>query len=115
MIDVLLVLIIIFMVITPLVPRGLEAAVPPQAEGPPPSEGVSREIVISVAKDGAIEINRQPVERGALTGRLAGLYRQRINDHVFVKGDGGLDYEAVAQVIDVARGAGWDRVGLMTK
>ena len=114
MIDVLLVLIIIFMVITPLGPRGLEAVVPPQADAPPPPGVVSRDIVISVAKDGAIEINQQPVESAALPERLADLYRRHINDHVFVRGDRGLDFQAVAQVIDVARGAGWERIGLMT-
>jgi biopolymer transport protein TolR len=114
MIDVLLVLIIIFMVITPLAPRGLEAIVPPQAEAPPPPGVVSRDIVISVAKDGVIEINQQPVELTALHERLADLYRQHINDHIFVRGDRGLDYQVVAEVIDVARGAGWERIGLMT-
>ena len=115
MIDVLLVLIIIFMVITPIAPRGLQALVPPQADTPPPPGLVPRDIVISVAKDGAIEINQQPVESAALPDRLAELYRRHINDHVFVRGDRNLDFQAVAQIIDLARGAGWDRVGLMTR
>lgn len=115
MIDVLLVLIIIFMVIAPVAPRGLEALAPPQAEAPPPPDAVSREIVISLARDGAIDINRQPVEAAALPEKLAELYRRRINDHVFVRGDRNLEYSAVARVIDLARGAGWDRIGLMTR
>jgi len=115
MIDVLLVLIIIFMVITPVAPRGLEAIAPPQSDAPPPANVVSREIVISVARDGAIDINQHPVEFAFLGERLADLYRSHINDHVFVRGDRGLDYQAVAQVIDVARGAGWGRIGLMTR
>lgn len=114
MIDVLLVLIIIFMVITPVVPRGLETVVPPQAETPTPPDYVSRDIVISVARDGAIEINHQPVAAGTLAERLADLYGRHINDHIFVLGDRGLDFQAVAQVIDTARGAGWERIGLMT-
>jgi len=115
MIDVLLVLIIIFMVITPVAPRGLQALVPPQADAPPPPGLVSRDIVISVAKNGAIEINQQPVELAALPERLADLYRRHINDHIFVRGDRALDFQAVAQIIDLARGAGWERVGLMTR
>ena len=115
MIDVLLVLIIIFMVITPIAPRGLQALVPPQADTPPPPGLVPRDIVISVAKDGTIEINHQPVDPAALPERLAELYRRHINDHVFVRGDRNLDFQAVAQIIDLARGAGWDRVGLMTR
>ena len=114
MIDVLLVLIIIFMVITPVAPRGLEALAPPQSNVTPPENVVSREIVISIAKDGAIDINQQPVAPGQLPERLTELYRRHINDHVFVRGDRDLDYQAVAEVIDMARGAGWDRVGLMT-
>jgi biopolymer transport protein TolR len=115
MIDVLLVLIIIFMVITPIAPHGLQALVPPQADTPPPPGLIPRDIVISVAKDGTIEINQQPVELAALPERLAELYRRHINDHVFVRGDRNLDFQAVAQIIDLARGAGWDRVGLMTR
>ena len=113
MIDVLLVLIIIFMVITPLAPQGLRAVVPPQSDVTPPAADVSRDIVISVALGGAIEINSQAVEAAMLGERLADLYRRHINDHVFVRGDRGLDFQAVAQVIDAARGAGWDRIGLM--
>jgi len=54
------------------------------------------------------------VEAGALPERLADLYRRHINHHVFVRGDRGLDFQVVAQIIDVARGAGWERIGLMT-
>jgi biopolymer transport protein ExbD len=67
-----------------------------------------------VAKDGVIAINQQRVEAGALPERLADLYRRHINHHVFVRGDRGLDFQVVAQIIDVARGAGWERIGLMT-
>ncbi len=88
---------------------------PPQADTPPPPGVVPRDIVISIAKNGAIEINQQPVESAALPDRLTELYRRRINDHVFVRGDRNLDFQAVAQIIDLARGAGWDRVGLMTR
>src|SRR5260370_22534991 len=87
MIDVLLVLIIIFMVITPVAPRGLQALVPPQADAPPPPGLVSRDIVISVAKNGAIEINQQPVELAALPERLAALYRRHINAHLLGRCD----------------------------
>jgi biopolymer transport protein ExbD len=114
MIDVLLVLIIIFMVITPIAPRGLNALVPPQADAPPPPGVITRDIVITVAKDGAIEINQQPVAPGTLPERLAGLYRSHTNDPIFVRGDRELDYQVVAEIIDVARGAGFERIGLMT-
>ena len=115
LIDVLLVLIIIFMVITPVEQKGLRAVVPPQSDVTPPADVVSRDIVISVALSGSIDINSQVVEAAMLGERLAELYRRHINDHVFVRGDRGLSFEAVAQVIDAARGAGWDRIGLMTR
>jgi len=113
MIDVLLVLIIIFMVITPTASRGLEARVPqPAANDASHSSAVSQEIVVTVDRDSHIAINQQPVEGAALGEKLAHL--RGINDHIFIRGDRSLDYEAVARVIDVARGAGWDRIGLMT-
>jgi len=46
---------------------------------------------------------------------VADLYRRHLNDHLFVRGDRELEYQAAAQVIDVARGAGWERIGLMTR
>ena len=92
----------------------IPSVVPPQADSSPPEGAVSRDIVITVAKDGTIEINQQPVAPGTLPERLTDLYRRHINDHIFVRGDRDLDYQAVAEVIDMARGAGWDRVGLMT-
>ena len=56
-----------------------------------------------------------PWSRRRSPSDLAELYRRHINDHVFVRGDRNLDFQAVAQIIDLARGAGWDRVGLMTR
>jgi biopolymer transport protein ExbD len=115
MIDVLLVLIIIFMVITPIAPRGLQALVPQQAASAPPEGVASRDIVISIGKDEAIQINQQPVDRAALPERLAALYRTGINDHLFVRGARDLEYRDVVLVMDLARTAGWDRIGLMTQ
>ncbi|MCU1233596.1 MAG: Biopolymer transport protein ExbD/TolR [Candidatus Solibacter sp.] len=115
MIDVLLVLIIIFMVITPTVSRGLEAQLPQQSTSTPPQNVQSRDIVISVGKDQSIEINRQPVDLDALPERLAALYRPGIHDHLFVRGARDLEYQQVVQVMDIARAAGWDRIGLMTQ
>jgi biopolymer transport protein ExbD len=115
MIDVLLVLIIIFMVITPIAPRGLQALVPRHAASAPPEGVASRDIVISIGKDEAIQINQQPVDRAALPERLAALYRTGINDHLFVRGARDLEYRDVVLVMDLARTAGWDRIGLMTQ
>jgi len=113
MIDVLLVLIIIFMVITPTMPKGLPAALPQEASGEntaPPG----RDVVISVARDGGIYLNQDPIEYEVLRQRLAGLYRAGSVNHIFVRGARELEFREVVRVIDLVRGTGWDRVGLLT-
>ena len=114
MIDVLLVLIIIFMVITPLTPHGLEALVP---QPPPPQRKDSpdpRTVVIVLEKDGSMKINEDPVQEANLQQRLEDIFKTRAERAVFVKGDPGLEFAAVAHAIDVVHGAGIDKVGLMT-
>jgi biopolymer transport protein ExbD len=115
LIDVLLVLIIIFLVITPSNSHGLNTLVPQQATEERPPDVPSYDIVVSVAKDRAIQINQETVAFEALSQRLAALYVTSPAAHFFVRGDRGLDYQEVAQVIDIARGAGWQRIGLMTR
>jgi biopolymer transport protein ExbD len=115
MIDVLLVLIIIFMVITPLTPKGLEALVPqPPPPGQPPSQSDQRTVVITVNADHSMMINQDPTDEARLGGRLAEIFKTRAERVVFVKGDPSLEFLWVAKVIDIAHGAGIDKVGLMT-
>ena len=115
MIDVLLVLIIIFMVITPLTPKGLEALVP---QPPPPNQKPTlsdqRTVVIVIDKDHHMMINSEPTDDKQLGPRLTEIFKTRAERVVFVKGDGSLDYQWVAKAIDIAHGAGIDKVGLMT-
>jgi biopolymer transport protein TolR len=115
MIDVLLVLIIIFMVITPLTPHGLEALVP---QPPPPNSKPNlsdlRTVVIVIEKDGSIKINQDPVTEDKLGDRLTEIFKTRAERVVFVKGDPDLEFAPVARAIDIAHGAGIDKVGLMT-
>jgi len=115
MIDVLLVLIIIFMVITPLTPKGLEALVPQPA---PPNmkqqQSDLRTVVIVLAKDHSIMINAEPTDEGRLGMRLEEIFKTRAERVVFVKGDPDLEFQYVARAIDIAHGAGLDKVGLMT-
>ena len=115
MIDVLLVLIIIFLVITPTEERGLKALLPEQSTVDRPPSAPSRDVVVSIAKDNVIHINQEPVELGALGERLIALHRIAYGAHFFIRGEGGLDFQDVAHVIDLARGAGWNEVGLMTR
>jgi biopolymer transport protein ExbD len=115
MIDVLLVLIIIFMVITPLTPKGLEALVP---QPPPPGQKVNedntRTVVIVINKDKSIMINQEQTEEAKLGSRLEEIFKTRAERVVFVKGDPDLEFRDVAKAIDIAHGAGIDKVGLMT-
>ena len=115
MIDVLLVLIIIFMVITPLTPHGLEALVPqPPPPNSKPNLSDQRTVVIVLEKDGSIKINQDPVQESNLQQRLEDIFKTRAERVVFVKGDPDLEFAPVARAIDIAHGAGIDKVGLMT-
>jgi biopolymer transport protein ExbD len=116
MIDVLLVLIIIFMVITPLTPKGLEALVPqPPPPGQQASQADQRTVVIVVEKGPKYSINQDPIEESAMSARLQEIFKTRAERVVFVKGDPELEFRFVATAIDIAHGAGIDKVGLMTK
>jgi biopolymer transport protein TolR len=116
LIDVLLVLLIIFMVITPLTPHGLEALAPqpPPPNTPPPPPGEDRTVVIVIDKDKSMHLNQDPITERELGTRLIDVFKTRAERVVFVKGDPDLDYEVVARAIDIAKGAQIDKVGLMT-
>jgi biopolymer transport protein TolR len=114
MIDVLLVLIIIFMVITPLTPKGLEALIPqPPKANEPVTPADERTIVVTINKDHSMLVNTEPIEEPALGKRLEDIFKTRAERIMFVKGDPDIEYRWVAEVIDIAHGAGIDKVGLM--
>jgi biopolymer transport protein ExbD len=116
LIDVLLVLIIIFMVITPLTPKGLDALVPqPNPNAPLNEEVMSRTIVVSIDAERRVKINQDPVDLRNLGGRLEDIFKTRNERVMFVKGDSTLPFGEVAQIIDIAKGAGIDKIGLITK
>jgi biopolymer transport protein TolR len=115
-IDVLLVLLIIFMVIAPVTPKGLSALVPqPAKPNEQPSQSDLRTVVISIAKDKSLMINQDAVQEADLQTRLEDIFKSRAERVVFVKGDPDLEYGPVANVIDTAHAAGIDKVGLMTQ
>ena len=121
LIDVLLVLLIIFMVITPLTPYGLDAIAPqpPPPNSPPPPSDL-RTVVIQVDKDRSapsgvsFKINQDPIEESKLQDRLVQIFSTRAERTVFIRGDKDLEFEPVARAIDIAKGAGIDKIGLMT-
>ena len=119
LIDVLLVLLIIFMVITPLTPKGLDALVPqPPKKDQPPDQNPERTVVVQLIKSGSsdpiVKINQDEVKMNDLQGRLTAIYKERAEKIMFVKADDDLLFYQIAQVIDMAHAAGVDKVGLIT-
>ncbi|MGA8186252.1 MAG: biopolymer transporter ExbD [Terriglobia bacterium] len=115
LIDVLLVLLIIFMIITPLTPKGLDALVPKPDKSKQKQEVIERTIVVSIDMRRNVSINQTPVAIGELGQRLVDIFKNR-NDHIlFIKGDPKLPFQDVAQLIDISKGAGADKIGLITK
>jgi biopolymer transport protein TolR len=121
LIDVLLVLLIIFMVITPVVSHGLDALVPqpppPNAPKTPPPD--QRTIVVQVIDTGAgkqpnLKINQDDVAWTGLQDRLTDIFKTRAEKVMFVKGDDNIPFADVAFVIDIAHASGVDKVGLIT-
>jgi biopolymer transport protein ExbD len=119
MIDILLVLLIIFMVIVPVTPKGLDALVPQPPKDPqktPPQN--DRTIVVQVlyrpGAQPAYKINETDVARAELLPRLTEIYSNRAERVMFVKGDDDLNFAYIADVIDIGRAANVDHIGLMT-
>jgi biopolymer transport protein TolR len=113
-IDILLVLLVIIMTITPKIPTGMKASIPelsPPGENQPVSE---KTLVLSVDRAGVIRINQVEVEPTRLIERLEDIFKTRSDRTMFVIADEELLFNDVAMVIDAAKGAGADRLGLMT-
>jgi len=103
------------MVITPLTPYGLDAIAPqppPPNSPPPPSD--QRTVVIQIEKDKSMKINQDPILESQLHDRLVQIFSTRAERTVFIRGDKDLEFEPVALAIDIAKGAGIDKIGLMT-
>lgn len=113
LIDVLLVLIIIFMVITPKAPTGLPTVAPQPA--PPQSRVESPQaVVVQVAPGGKLMINQDRSDWSTLGVRLSGIFKNRADKVAFVRGADEVPFEDVARAIDIMRGAGIEHVGLIT-
>ncbi len=117
LIDVLLVLLIIFMVIVPLTPKGMQTLLPqPQKQTSP--ETNPETIVVQVLSDGTAEprykINGDSFAKNQVEPKLAEIFAARQQKVMFVKGDPDLKFHAVAEVIDFGHQAGVESVGILT-
>ena len=112
LIDILLVLIVIFLSTITLTQKGLDTQLPPHALAPaPPTD----QVVLEYTADGGIAINHQTVPLDQLGRRLADIYTQRRDKTMFIAGASTLRYKRIIEVIDAAKGAGVDRVGIITR
>ncbi|MBI4466032.1 MAG: biopolymer transporter ExbD [Acidobacteria bacterium] len=122
LIDILLVLIVIFMVVTPLTPLGLDTLVPQPSPDQPPDVAVQqRTIVIQVECSNPptcartnVKINQEDVTWDYLGIRLEEIFKTRAEKVAFVKGSEDLEFSHIARAIDIAKGAGVDKIGLIT-
>jgi biopolymer transport protein ExbD len=119
MIDILLVLLIIFMVIVPVTPKGLDALVPqppknPQKQPPPTDRTIVVQVFYHPGAPPTYKINETDVARRDLLPRLTEIYANRAERVMFVRGDDDLNFAYIADVIDIGRAANVDHIGLMT-
>jgi biopolymer transport protein TolR len=118
LIDVLLVLLIIFMVIVPVTPKGLDALVPQPPKNPNQQQPNDRTIVISILSSPggtpSYKINQDDVAKNDLRNRLDAIYASRAEKVMFIKGDPDLNFTTVAEVVDIGHAVGVDHIGLIT-
>jgi len=113
LIDVMLVLLIIFMVVTPLTQKGLDVQLPDSAESTSVTTADASQLVLDIDAGGTITINKQVVPKEQLATKIRDIFESRADKTLFLRADEKLKYGQIVEVLDIAKGNGVERVGIV--
>ncbi len=114
LIDVLLVLLVIFIMVTPVLTKVLQSEIPQRIDQPLPAEYTGQQLVLHVSSEGRLLLNRQGIEMRDLPHSLRGIFAKRTGRRiVFLDADGDVAYGTVVQVMDLCRDGGAEIIGVV--